>query len=182
VDGVEAGILRESFEPAEFVLGGLDGTGPETADFQDWAVYRAAWTEDEAAAQAAGQLQHASMEILAPLDDASFTDGNPVRNIAQSRSEALFSAGPAAPLSYWNDIEADPASGAKLTGLGWIDDFFWPQVFHYGAADWLYIAETFSFGKDYFFAYALELQSWIWSSDAYGGWYYNYGTSLWAEF
>jgi hypothetical protein len=182
VDGEESALMRESFEPAEFAIGGIEGNGPETADYQDWAVYRAAWTDAEAAAQAAGNLQHASMEILAPLDDATFTDDSAVKNIAQSRSEAIFSKGPVEPLSYWSDVEADATSGAKLTGLGWIDDFFWPLVFHYGAADWLYVAESFSFGKDYFFAYALGLQTWIWSSDAYGGWYYDYGTSLWARF
>jgi hypothetical protein len=124
------------------------------------------------------------MEILAPLDDARVRgrqSGQEHRPVAQRG--ASFSAGPAKePQSYWSDVEADATSGAKLTGLGWIDDFFWPLVFHYGAADWLYVAESFSFGKDYFFAYALGLQTWIWSSDAYGGWYYDYGTSLWARF
>lgn len=102
IDGVLAGSLRESLEPDQFVLGGSGVAGadsPASADYQDWCVHRAAWTADEAMAQHEGHLQHASMEILAPLDDATFGNGTPVANTAQSLSEAVLNTANALPVS-----------------------------------------------------------------------------------
>ena len=184
VDGRKAGVLRESHEPSRFLLGGgVSGSGMDApADFevQDWAVYRAAWTEEEAAAQAAGMLQHASMEILAPLDDPRPADGAALRNEAQTRSRILYHA--AGPVSFWFDEEPDPANGGKLTGIGWIHDGSWPFFYHYRKADWLYAAEGISSGKDSFFAWSMAGGAWIWSSDLFGGWYYDYGRMNWYSF
>ena len=98
VDGVQAGGAVEQIVPVSFVLGG-EGVaftnrmaGPLEAQYQDWCVYRSAWNEDEAAAQAAGNLQQASMEICAPLSDISFNQGEPVENRAQSLSEAVVNS------------------------------------------------------------------------------------------
>lgn len=102
VDGVLAGTLRESLEPDQFILGGSGSAGndsPLVADYQDWCVHRAAWTADEALAQHAGSLQHASLEILAPLDDAAFSIGSPVANTAQSLSQAILQIANAQPVS-----------------------------------------------------------------------------------
>lgn len=93
VDGVFAGDLAETMRPMQFVLGGpgpLTNTPPPpaTLDLQDWCVYRAPWTPEEAMAQHTGALQHASMEIGAPLHDATFTTGTAAENRAQSLSLA----------------------------------------------------------------------------------------------
>ncbi|MBU0679295.1 MAG: hypothetical protein KJ626_14435 [Verrucomicrobia bacterium] len=91
VDGAEAGTLSESIVPQAFVLGGPDAAdgappSPSTADYQDWCVYRAAWTEAEALAQHEGHLQQASLEICAPLSDSTFPQGGRATNEAQSLS------------------------------------------------------------------------------------------------
>lgn len=89
VDGVLAGTTSENLVPVQFVLGGPGAltnrpAAPTTVDLQDWCVYRAPWTPDEAMAQHTGALQQASMELCAPLDDASFPVGGTISNRAQS--------------------------------------------------------------------------------------------------
>jgi hypothetical protein len=91
VDGVLAGSLRESLEPAAFVLGGSDGAdgrrvAPTAVDLQDVALYRAGWTGAEVAAQHGGQFQQASLEVLSALDESSFGNGGTTLNTAQSFS------------------------------------------------------------------------------------------------
>lgn len=91
VDGAVVGYLPERYVPDEFVLGGPGGASqqaaaPAAADFKNWCLYRAAWNADEARAQAEGHLQQASMEICAPLSDATFSAGTPATNVAQSLS------------------------------------------------------------------------------------------------
>lgn len=94
VDGILAGRIRENLIPDQFVLGGPGDSGraaaPVVADCQDWCVNRAAWTDEEAEAQHRGQLQHASLEILAPLDDLSFPMNAAANNTAQSLSQAMI--------------------------------------------------------------------------------------------
>lgn len=105
VDGVLAGRMRENITPDQFVLGGPGDSGraaaPAAADYQDWCVNRAAWSDEEADAQHRGQLQHASLEILAPLSDLSFPINTAATNMAQSLSQAMiltanFTSGPIA--------------------------------------------------------------------------------------
>ena len=92
VDGAQAGNLTEQFVTDQFVLGGPGASGatatPATVDFQNWCLYRSAWNLGEAQAQMNGQLQQASMEIGAMLDDASFASNSPAANRAQSLSVA----------------------------------------------------------------------------------------------
>lgn len=96
VDGVPAGSLRENLAPAVFVLGGPGDSGraapPTVVDYRNWCVNRSAWTDAEAAAQHRGELQHASLEVFAPLDDFSFPPTTPAKNGAQSLSEAVIRA------------------------------------------------------------------------------------------
>lgn len=187
VNGAAVGQLRQHREPLTFTLGIAAGSelppAPAQVDIMNWAVHRAAWTEAEATAQAQGNLQHASLEILAPLKEESFTDGHAVENHAQTRSEVLFH-GPAIaePLSYWHAVPPDVSTGAKLTGIGWIDDADWPFVYHYSSGDWFFLSQQFSESKDDFFAFSIQTLDWIWSSDLYGGWYYDYGLNQWLTF
>jgi len=95
VGGVEVGCLPERMAPTVFVLGG-EGIpaanrmeGPCLACYQDWCVYRSAWNADEAAAQATGAMQQASLEVCAALADSRFVQGKAVDNRAQSLSEAV---------------------------------------------------------------------------------------------
>lgn len=95
VDGVLAGTLSESMAPVQFVLGGpgaLTNRPPAPAEshLQDWCIYRAPWTPEEAMAQHTGALQQASMEIGAPLNDSSFVQGESATNLAQSLSLAVI--------------------------------------------------------------------------------------------
>jgi lysophospholipase L1-like esterase len=119
VDGVWAGSLRETLEPDLFVLGGPAGSGraaaPVSADFQDWAVHRAAWHR--------GELQRASLEILAPLDDAAFVSGSSAANAAQSLAQVRVQSGSVA----GGGAEPTPGPLAAVScrstsvGLSWVD-------------------------------------------------------------
>jgi hypothetical protein len=120
IDGQFAGRLRETLVPDRFVLGGPDAASgrplsPDTADYQDWSVTRAAWTPDEVLAQFQGHLQHASLEILAPLDDPAFAEGVAVVNTAQSLSTAMLNTGNATAMG------ATVAPG-PITGLSYARD------------------------------------------------------------
>jgi hypothetical protein len=119
--------------------------------------------------------------VLSPLDDNAPADGEPLVNEAQTRSEVIFH-GTEDNASYWSDVAPDPSSGARATGIGWIDDQYWPFLYHYGLANWLLVGLNISWGKDSFYAWPLGAQDWIWSSDAYGGWYYDFGSSQWMQF
>jgi lysophospholipase L1-like esterase len=93
VDGVLAGTTSERLVPVQFALGGPGWltdrpVAPATVDLQDWCVYRAPWTADEAMAQHTGAFQQASLELCAPLDDATFPQGGTASNRAQSLSQA----------------------------------------------------------------------------------------------
>ncbi len=91
VDGVLKGTVSDQYIPDLFVLDGAAGAvgralAPLQADFQDLCIYRAAWTQDEAMAQCKGALQQASLEICAPLADATPVSGAAFENRAQSMS------------------------------------------------------------------------------------------------
>lgn len=127
IDGQLAGGLRESIEPDQFILGGSGSNGSEsplTSDYQDWAVYRAAWTADEALAQHAGLLQQASLEICTALADSSFSNGAAVDNRAQSLSTAVINtANVSAPMVLSPPSALTALSQASdAVELSWIDN------------------------------------------------------------
>jgi hypothetical protein len=100
--------------------------------------------------------------------------------------------------SPWAPIEADLLTFAKNTsqiggaGIGWINDDNYPIVYSWSfeaaseAANdgWLYILP----GSNLFnmVVYSWSLESWIWTTNSFGGWYYNYtnpesGLSGWSN-
>ena len=94
VDGALAGMLSERLTPIGFVLGGRGSAvnrpiSPEQADYQNLFVHRSMLNFEEVRAQYQGNLQQASLELYAPLDDDSFTAGTAVINRAQSLSTAV---------------------------------------------------------------------------------------------
>jgi len=86
VDGVLAGKTSERLEPNRFVLGG-------SADLKDLLIYRSALNADEVAALQKGTLVQASLEVYAPLADATLKPGTPLENLAQSLSAAKAGTG-----------------------------------------------------------------------------------------
>ncbi|GAA5119570.1 hypothetical protein JIN84_21505 [Luteolibacter yonseiensis] len=91
VDGQLKATVNGAIAAPSFVIGGpgaIPGRAeaPAQADYQDVAIYRAAWTEDEALAQANGRLQQASLDVLSTLDDAAPAQGATLANRAQSYS------------------------------------------------------------------------------------------------
>lgn len=91
VDGRLETTVSGALSPADFTVGGPAAIvgraqAPSQADYQDVAVYRGAWTADEAFAQSGGALQQASLEVLATLDDAAPSQGSPLASRAQSFS------------------------------------------------------------------------------------------------
>jgi lysophospholipase L1-like esterase len=96
VDGVLKGTVSDQLLADQFILGGA-ATGaraaaPLQADYQDLAIYRAAWTPEEAAAQDSGALQQASAEICAPLSDSAPAQGAALENRAQSMAQLTLNA------------------------------------------------------------------------------------------
>lgn len=129
VDGVQCGTLTNSAVPLQFVLGGqglVTGRPPAPAEFdlQDWCIYRAPWTPDEAMAQHLGNLQQASMEIGAPLDDAAFANGDSASNRAQSLSRPMVNATnitPGAVVTPPGNLQAT-AIATNTVQLAWVDN------------------------------------------------------------
>jgi lysophospholipase L1-like esterase len=89
VDGQLVGRTDERLEPKSFRLGRV--TGAEPVDLRDALLYRSALNDDEVAALHSGTLLQSSLEIYAPLADASFAAGTAVENRAQSLT--AFTAG-----------------------------------------------------------------------------------------
>lgn len=97
-----------------------------------------------------------------------------------------FNEAEAEPVSPWTPIQADILTFAKDTsllggaGIGWINDSSYPFVYSWSfeAASatendgWLYVFP----GSTLFnmVAYSWSLESWIWTTNSFGGWYYNY--------
>lgn len=97
VDGVLVTSVSERLTPTNFVLGGPGNASsrlapPVQADYQDWFVHRSLMNFEEVNAQLQGQLQQASLELYAPLDDEAFVQGGAVTNRAQSFSAATLNA------------------------------------------------------------------------------------------
>jgi len=95
VDGMLSGMVAERLTPVGFVLGGpgqatTRPAAPAQADYADWFVHRSLLNAEEVAAQLHGNLQQASLELYAPLDDATFTPGGTVTNRAQSLAAAVI--------------------------------------------------------------------------------------------
>lgn len=97
VDGFLAGKVAERLQPTRFVFGGSDSaanvSSPRQADYRNLFVFRSALNNDEVRALHEGKVLQASLEIYAPLADASFRQGTPVDNRAQSMSTLKVASG-----------------------------------------------------------------------------------------
>ena len=93
VDGALIATVSERLTPIGFILGGTGSAtvrpdSPVQADYQNWMVHRSMLNAEEVEAQHQGRLQQASLDLYAPLDDASFSHGGSVKNLAQSLATA----------------------------------------------------------------------------------------------
>lgn len=117
IDGQLKATLAGSLTAGSFNVGGpgsITGraSSPAQADYQDVAIYRAAWTEDEALAQSRGDLQQASLDILATLDDASPAQAAPLVNRAQSLSSPYL-------LTGYFTARVSPATPSNLSAVSY---------------------------------------------------------------
>ncbi|MFZ4549254.1 MAG: LamG-like jellyroll fold domain-containing protein, partial [Bacteroidales bacterium] len=94
VNGKLAGMLNESIDFKEFVLGGTgDGKvvpAPTEAGYKNLLFYRSALNPDEVQALYYDQLLQSSLEIYAPLNDKEFKPGTTATNYAQSLSKLMI--------------------------------------------------------------------------------------------
>ncbi|MBN2164176.1 MAG: hypothetical protein JXR25_13580 [Pontiellaceae bacterium] len=98
VDGRLMATVSGSLGAESFVVGGPGSVvgraaAPLQADYQDVAIYRAAWTEDEALAQSSGALQQASLDVLATLNDGAGITNTAQSVAVMSLDTASYSAG-----------------------------------------------------------------------------------------
>lgn len=128
VDGLLKATVSDQYVPDFFVVGGAAGAAgrvpaPQQADYQDVAIYRAAWTPEEALAQSSGALQQASLEICAPLADAVPVQGTVLENKAQSLSTFVLQTanGSSRLASTTPDGLNAVFSGGTTVNLTWID-------------------------------------------------------------
>ena len=162
IDGQLQATVAGALTAGTFSVGGpgaISGraASPMQTDYQDVAIYRAAWTQDEALAQSRGALQQASLDILATLDDLSPTQGTPLANRAQSFSAlnlltGNFTAG-TAPTTPGNLSAASYDSGSA--SLLWTDNAAGTATFtierrRSGIAEPWSIAGTSPGGKPFF--------------------------------
>lgn len=88
---------------------------------------------------------------------------------------------PPAPTSLWENVEPEPDSDWKWTGIGWVFDVAYPWIYHDSAQSWMYVAHEFS-TLEGILLYEDASQGWLWTSNAYGGWYYSYaGEGTWSD-
>jgi hypothetical protein len=130
VDGVLAATVSERLTPVGFVLGGHGSAvtrpgSPVQADYEDWFVHRSMMNLEEVRAQLQGNLQQASLELYAPLNDGVFVQGGSVANMAQSYSVGSVN-GPAA--DYVSVPSLPPPTGLIVSSnytpamiLNWAD-------------------------------------------------------------
>ena len=78
----------------------------------------------------------------------------------------------------WSHVPADPVTGAKFTGIGWIHDGLYPLVWHYSANEWMWVHPASSPFNIWLWRYGAN-PTWIWTSDLYGGWHFEL-PSTWA--
>ena len=93
VDDTLIATVSERLTPIGFILGGKGNAtarpdSPVQADYQNWMVHRSMLNAEEVNAQHQGKLQQASLELYAPLDDTTFSQGGSVKNLAQSLATA----------------------------------------------------------------------------------------------
>jgi hypothetical protein len=84
VDGTLAVSVRERLETSRIVVGPTATTSSKPVDVKDFLVYRSALNADEVAALKKGTLVQASLDVYAPLADASLARGAALENRAQS--------------------------------------------------------------------------------------------------
>lgn len=80
--------------------------------------------------------------------------------------------------SLWSSLE--DYDGWKPGGIGWLYDGFYPWIYH-GTAGWLYVSPEGA-TLDSMYIFNLETGSWLWSSDSFSGWYYDYSSNSWGSF
>jgi hypothetical protein len=75
------------------------------------------------------------------------------------------------------------ASGWRHASIGWVDDALYPYVYVYAAghSTWLYIYADGA-TVDSYHSYHYLKATWIWASDLYGDFYYNYNLATWEQF
>lgn len=89
--------------------------------------------------------------------------------------------GPADPVSLWEDLAADPDTGAKEAGIGFIDDSAYPWVFSFSLGSYMFVIDEFSLSKDNAIAYLPASGQWIWLNDSWG-WYFDFNGNEWNQF
>jgi lysophospholipase L1-like esterase len=87
VDGDFIGSVRERFAPRKFTLGAKN---LKEADFKELLIYRSALNGLEVKTIGQGTLLQASLEVYAPLEEHIFNRNKPVKNLAQSLSQAVY--------------------------------------------------------------------------------------------
>ena len=128
VDGLLQATVSDQYVPDSFTVGGAAGAAgralaPQQADYQDVAIYRAAWTPEEALAQSSGALQQASLEICAPLADAEAVQGSVLENRAQSLAKFILQTANGSPrlTSTTPDGLNATFAGGTSVNLAWTD-------------------------------------------------------------
>jgi hypothetical protein len=80
----------------------------------------------------------------------------------------------------WAAVAPSHPDGAKWTGIGWINDTHFPVVWHYTAGRHLMIISSMA-GLGGLIGWDPAGEFWFWSTDAIGGWYYNFKTATWEQ-
>jgi len=87
VDGDFIGSVKERLAPRKFTLGAKN---LKEANFKELLIYRSALNDLEVKTIGQGTLLQASLEVYAPLEEHIFNRNKPVKNLAQSLSQAVY--------------------------------------------------------------------------------------------
>jgi hypothetical protein len=76
------------------------------------------------------------------------------------------------PVNPWEDLEPAHPSGAKDTGIGWIDDAHFPVIWHYNANRYLVLIPELTVA-DEIIGWDPVDEFWFWTAPYLDGWYYR---------
>lgn len=83
------------------------------------------------------------------------------------------------PLELWN--ERPDFDGSKQTGFGWVGSLTsYPWIYSWAFEGWVYVLASVS-QLESMYLYVDAMDTWVWTAEAYNGWYYDYTTRDWVD-
>ena len=74
-----------------------------------------------------------------------------------------------------------PSNTYKPTFMGWIYDLKAPYLWSWAFGTWMYMPSSSTFDNLVFYRFGGAMPGWIWTSETYWPWYYDYAAGNWRQ-